>query len=246
MDVCNGIGRIHSLETLGALDGPGIRLVVFLQGCPLRCRYCHNPETWDPAGGYSRSAADLARFARRYRPYFAGGGGVTVSGGEPLAQLPFVGELFRSLRQDKISTALDTGGWLVDSLTDLDVLGLLRETDLVLLDIKALTEERFRWLTGQSDRPLRRFISLCEQSDRPVRIRQVILPGFNDRPNDIEDLAVYLKAWPDLKLESIELLGYHRLGIDKWKQLGRPYSLGQTPAMDPQKLQVLQDYADRL
>ena len=246
MTGCSGIGRIHSLETLGALDGPGIRLVFFLQGCPLRCRYCHNPETWDPAGGSYRSATDLAFFARRYRPYFAGGGGVTVSGGEPLAQLPFVGELFRILRQDGISTVLDTSGWLADSRPDPEVLGLLRETDLVLLDIKALTEERFRWLTGQSGRPLRRFISLCEQSGCPVRIRQVILPDFNDKPDDIEDLAVYLKAWPNLKIESIELLGYHRLGLEKWRRLGRSYSLGQTPAMDPQRLQILQEYADRL
>jgi pyruvate formate lyase activating enzyme len=240
-------GRVHSLETLGAVDGPGLRLVVFLQGCPLRCRYCHNPDTWAASGGQVLGVEELVRRARRYEPYFGTAGGVTLSGGEPLFQPAFVSALLQALQASGISTALDTCGWLPAGRSAAGLLDpILKSADLVILDIKSPDQSQFRWLTSRAIRPLIRFLGACQANRKTLRIRQVIVPGWNDQPSDIEKLIRFLANWPGLRIEIIELLPYHTLGITKWRQLGLSYSLGDLKPLRPADLHPLQALADQL
>jgi pyruvate formate lyase activating enzyme len=238
-------GRIHGLETLGTLDGPGLRLVIFMQGCLLRCRYCHNPETWSRRSGHTVTVDELLRQSSRYRPYFGQTGGVTVSGGEPLLQAAWVARLFAGLHRAGMHTALDTSGWFDTSDTDQAsaVAALLAETDLVLLDIKSTDATRFAALTGRPIEPLLTFLNCCCQANRLVRIRQVILPGSNDTTAALDDLFTFLARWPTLRIEQLELLGYHTLGCAKWQALGLTYPL-DLPPMDPLRLEDLQRQAD--
>ncbi len=237
-------GRIHSLETLGAADGPGLRLIIFMQGCPLACRFCHNPDTWATNGGSVMSVAELVRKAQRYQPYFGADGGVTLSGGEPLAQPTFTAALLRALKAAGLKTALDTSGyWLGDDAARQEILA---NTDLVLLDVKSPDPEKFKWLTGRPIEPLLEFIAACERAGTPVWIRQVIVPGFNDTEADVRALIKFQKQWPQLQVARIQLLGYHTLGSDKWRQLGRVYPLAGTPAMDAAELEKLQAVVDEL
>jgi len=243
-------GHIHSLETLGANDGPGLRTVIFLQGCPLRCRYCHNPDSWSCSGGQSVSVGELVKKARRLQPYFGDQGGVTLSGGEPLLQPEFTAALLAALKEAGINTALDTSGWLSDAAladgTSHDFLSeILINTDWVLLDIKSPDPVRFQWLTGRSITHLHSFLDVCEQSARQVWIRQVIVPGWNDQVSDLQDLAVFLERWPRLPVSRIQLLPYHTWGAEKWHRLGYPYPLEGMPPMDKAKLSVLQQLIEQ-
>jgi len=241
-------GWIHSLETLGALDGPGLRLVVFLQGCPLRCRYCHNPDTWAAGGGQMVSVAELVRRALRFQPYFGTSGGVTLSGGEPLMQPEFTAALLRELKTAGLSTALDTSGWLSEETPGQPswLPEILDHADLVILDVKSPTPEQFRWLTGRGQSGLCGFVEACARRRQRLWIRQVIVPGWNDQPEDIVKLAGFLEQWPDLRLEKVELLPYHTLGEDKWRRLGQAYPLAGVPALNPEILAGLQTLADGL
>ena len=213
-------GRIHSLETLGTVDGPGIRTVIFFQGCSLRCRYCHNPDTWDRVGGKDWRLADLMKAIRRYRPYYdASGGGVTLSGGEPALQAEFAEELLAACRQEGIHTTLDTSGHM-DSDT---ASKLLPHSDLVILDIKHLDAQRHVELTGRQLNPVLAFARQVSEGGVPLWIRQVLLPGWTDAPAQLEALAEFCLELESL--ERLELLPYHRLGIHKWETLGLPYLL---------------------
>ena len=226
-------GRVHSLQSLGTVDGPGLRYVVFLQGCPLRCVYCHNPDTWDPAGGAVMGTEELVEKILRCRPYFGAEGGVTVSGGEPLLQAEFVTQLFARLKQEGVHTALDTSG-----AGDLGKApALLEVTDLVLLDLKFPTEEGYRQHCRGSLGQTEAFAALVAEKQVPLWVRHVVAPGLNDT---LEDMAA-VKCWAERQptLEKIEWLPFHNLCLEKYQQLGVPFPLADTPPMDREKLDRL-------
>ena len=226
-------GRVHSLQSLGTVDGPGLRYVVFLQGCPLRCVYCHNPDTWDPAGGAVMDTEELVEKILRCRPYFGAEGGVTVSGGEPLLQAEFVTQLFARLKREGVHTALDTSG-----AGDLGKApALLEVTDLVLLDLKFPTEEGYRQHCRGSLGQTEAFAALVAEKQVPLWVRHVVAPGLNDT---LEDMAA-VKAWAQRQptLEKIEWLPFHNLCLEKYQQLGIPFPLANTPPMDREKLDRL-------
>ena len=226
-------GRVHSLQSLGTVDGPGLRYVVFLQGCPLRCVYCHNPDTWDPAGGAVMDTEELVEKILRCRPYFGTEGGVTVSGGEPLLQAEFATQLFARLKQEGVHTALDTSG-----AGDLrKAPALLEVTDLVLLDLKFPTEEGYRQYCRGSLGQTEAFAALVAEKQVPLWVRHVVAPGLNDT---LEDMAA-VKSWAQRQptLEKIEWLPFHNLCLEKYQQLGVPFPLANTPPMDREKLDRL-------
>lgn len=246
------IGHLHSYETLGTLDGPGLRLVVFLQGCPLRCLYCHNPDTWDMAAGRSVTVEEIVTKARRMRPYFGSTGGVTLSGGEPLAQPHFTLALLQALKNESIHTVIDTSGTAVFTASerahgdDKRVLtAILAATDLVLLDIKAPLAAGFQALTSCSMAGLEQFLELANARRQTVWIRQVIVPGLNDTAEDVAEFGQFLQRYPQLQIEKIELLPYHTLGVSKYGQLGIPYPLPGVGALPADKLAELQHVVDQ-
>lgn len=227
-------GSVHSFETLGALDGPGMRTVVFLSGCPMRCRYCHNPDTWEKDGKNIMNAAEVFQRIKRMKPYFGKSGGVTLSGGEPLLQTEFAIEIFWLCKEDGIHTALDTSGAIITAQTET----LLDLTDLVICDIKHTDKEAFGELTSYSMDSLLAFLKLCKKLSKRLWIRQVIVPGITDNEENIlmlKDMATKYGA------EKIELLPYHSHGVYKWEALGIPYSLHGTEAPTKEKMQQLND-----
>ena len=220
-------GLIHSIQTLGTVDGPGVRCVVFLQGCPLRCICCHNPDTQAFSGGQSVDVYTLADQLTRYRNYWGKDGGVTVSGGEPLAQARFCLELFKELHSRGIHTALDTSGcYLNDSVRE-----LLNYTDLVLLDYKYSNETDYRRYTGGSLLQTEAFLQACNDSDIPVWLRRVIIPGINDTPDETWSLKEIAAQYPVVK--KIELLPFRKMCIPKYEALGIPFPLRDTPEPSP-------------
>lgn len=216
------MARIHSFESFGTVDGPGIRFVVFLQGCPMRCKYCHNPDTWSFSGGTEMSAAEVAREALKYRRYFGAKGGVTVSGGEPLVQLDFLLELFDLLKKEGVHTCLDTSGACFQG-SDERYLRLLPLVDLVLLDIKHVDEEAHRSLTGRSGQAPRAFAEFLREHNKPVWIRHVLVPGVTDDDGALKRLREFIKTLPNV--EKIEVLPYHTMGEVKYRRLGIDYPL---------------------
>ena len=218
-------GRIHSIETFGTLDGPGIRCVLFFQGCPLRCKFCQNRDTWDPREGREIGLEELAGEVLAYRGYYdSSGGGVTATGGDPLLQASFVGALFRRLKAEGIHTALDTSGY--GSLTE-NVRELLRATDLVLLDLKQLDDTIHRDLTGVSNRSVLEFARYLAARDRPLWIRHVIVPGYTANAESAAATAGFV-AELGSAVKRVELIPYHRLGVHKWEALGKQYPLAGT------------------
>ena len=213
-------GRIHSIETLGTVDGPGIRTVIFLQGCPLRCRYCHNPDSWDPLAGRKMNVEDIFSQVMRYRPYHtASGGGVTLSGGEPGLQPGFAAALLKRLQEDGVHSALDTSGQMEPEAAE----SMLNHTDLVILDIKHMNETSYQDLTGRNLSKTLDFARLVSKKKIPLWVRQVLLPGWTDAPAQLQALAAFCSSLETL--ERLELLPYHRLGAHKWQTLGMSYSL---------------------
>ena len=214
-------GKIHSFESFGTIDGPGIRFVIFMQGCALKCKYCHNRDTWDINGGALTSVDELLTKIERYTSYMLpSGGGVTVTGGEPLLQPKFLINLFRELKKRNIPTAIDTSG-MVD-ITD-DIKELLNLTDLVLLDIKHINDEKCKELVGFSNKKELEFARYLSDNNIPVWIRQVIIPGITDNEKDLIELKKLINSLKNVK--NIELLPYHELGKSKWENLGLNYEL---------------------
>lgn len=211
------IGRVHSLQSLGTVDGPGVRCVVFLQGCPLRCAYCHNPDTWEAAGGEPTAADELFERVSRYRRYFGADGGVTVSGGEPLLQAAFVTELFRLCRGAGIHTVLDTAG----SLWSADAAALLDVTDMVLLDYKHTDAAAYRALTGGELAQTDRFLAELERRGIPTRLRLVIVPGVTDGEENLRRLRALRDTCACV--QEIELLPFRKLCASKYEALGIPF-----------------------
>ena len=215
------IGKIHSVESFGTVDGPGIRFVVFMQGCTLKCKYCHNRDTWDTHSGTEISVQELVKQILNYKTYIDNsGGGVTVSGGEPLLQAEFVTELFKKLKSIGIHTVLDTAGSIPISNQIKD---LLKYTDLVLLDIKHIDNEKCINLTGFSNKNNLEFAKYLSNLKIPVWIRQVLVPGYTDDKFDLQKLKKFLDTLENV--EKIELLPYHDLGKFKWKEIGETYEL---------------------
>jgi pyruvate formate lyase activating enzyme len=223
-------GRVHSIETFGTVDGPGIRFVVFLQGCPWRCRYCHNPDTWRVDAGTSMTASSLVAQACRYKAWFSSsGGGVTVSGGEPLLQAAFVADFFERCRAEGLHTCLDTAG-AADSVDEASLSRVLAETDLVLLDIKHTDPAAHLSLTGgRPDSALALARRLADMRI-PVILRHVVVPGLTDADAHIGRLVRMACAMENVR--EIQWLPYHRLGVYKWHELGIPYSLEEVPPAD--------------
>lgn len=231
-------GRIHSIESLGTLDGPGVRTVVFLQGCPLRCRYCHNPDAWEPSLGKLADSADVVDQVAQFRRYFGKDGGVTLSGGEPLLQADFARAIFADCRARGIHTALDTSGYCLTTAAR----ACLEETDLVLLDIKHTDPERHRELTGHPLEPVLAFLDHVAGRNIPLWVRHVVVPGWTDDTAGIEALAELLRPVPSL--ERVELLPYHDMGRRKWEALGRPYPLNGAPPPDEPRLNAFRRRMD--
>ena len=214
-------GRIHSIESFGTVDGPGIRYVIFMQGCALRCKYCHNRDTWDVNGGELRSVDDLVNRIESYKAYILpSNGGVTVTGGEPLLQVKFVTNLFKRLKQQGIHTAIDTSGMF--EITD-DIKELLKYTDLVLLDIKHINDEKSKDLVGFSNKRELEFARYLSDNNIPIWIRQVLIPGITDDTQDLIDLRMFIKSLRTV--EKVEILPYHDMGKHKWTNLGYEYLL---------------------
>ena len=216
----NVTGRIHSFESLGAVDGPGIRFVVFMQGCHLKCKYCQNRDTWDINSGEQYTVKQVVEKIMRYRNYIvASNGGVTLSGGEPLLQQDFVISLFQELKKQNISTCLDTSGMF--TITD-KIKQIVDLTDIFLLDIKSINDETCKWLTGSSNSLELEFAKYINEKNKRIWIRQVLVPGITDKKEDLLKLKDFLKT---INVEKFEFLPYHDLGKYKWEKLGLPYEL---------------------
>lgn len=215
------IGRIHSTESFGTVDGPGIRFVIFMQGCTLKCKYCHNRDTWNTQIGTKISTSELIKKILNYKTYIDNsGGGVTISGGEPLLQAEFITELFKELKELGIHTALDTAGSLPLSS---QIKELLKYTDLVILDIKHISDEKSINLTGFSNKNTLEFARYLSHLKIPVWIRQVLIPGFTDDKFDLQKLKTFIDSLENV--EKVEILPYHNLGKFKWKEIGETYEL---------------------
>ncbi len=213
-------GRIHSFESLGAVDGPGVRFVVFTQGCALKCKYCQNRDTWNLKGGSTYSSDEIVEKILRYKNYIMPNGGVTISGGEPLLQAQFLTQLFTKLKQYNIHTCIDTSGNVV--LTD-EIKKLIDLTDLFLLDIKCINDEKAIDLTGVSNKKELEFANYLSSINKPMWIRQVLVPGYTDDEQDLIKLRDFISTLKSV--EKVEILPYHDLGKFKWEQLGEIYPL---------------------
>ena len=219
------VGRIHSFESFGTVDGPGIRFVVFLQGCPLRCQYCHNPDTWT-SGGTEYSAEDVAQRALRYKNYFGEKGGVTVTGGEPLLQIDFVIELFTLLKSKGLHTCVDTSGITFQKDNPVSVekhKKLLEVTDLFLVDIKHIDDEACKKLTGQSNENTLAFTKFLSEHGKKIWVRQVLVPGITDDEDSLKRTRAFIDTLETV--EKVEVLPYHTLGVVKYEKLGLEYPL---------------------
>ena len=213
--------KFHSVESFGTVDGPGIRFVLFLQGCHLQCKYCHNRDTWDINGGEYKSVDEIVEKINRYKNYIIpSGGGITVTGGEPLMQASFVLELFKKLKENGIHTCVDTSGMF--ALTD-GIKEVLKYTDLVLLDIKHIDDEKCKELVGVSNKKELEFARYLSDNNIKMWIRQVLVPGYTDDGQDLLKLKNFLSTLKTV--EKIQILPYHNLGKYKWEKLGLEYPL---------------------
>lgn len=217
------IGRIHSVESFGTVDGPGIRFLAFMQGCPMRCQFCHNPDTWDPKGNvqWEWTPEQLMEETLKYRNFIRTGG-VTCTGGEPLMQAEFVLEYFRLCHQNGIKTALDTSGAIFNDVAR----EVLTETDLVLLDIKTVDDVLHKRLTGMTRAHNAEFMQYLQDTGKPVWIRHVVTPGINDDDEHLLAVAEYLSQFTVIEL--VEILPYHDLGKFKYEEMGIKYVLNDT------------------
>lgn len=217
--------KVHSLESFGAADGPGVRYVIFLQGCRMRCQFCHNPDTWEEQGGTEYTAEELLSKALRYRNYWGTEGGVTVSGGEPLLQMDFLLEFFTLAKNMGIHTVLDTAGQPFTREEPFfgTLEKLMEVTDLLLLDIKEMNAERHRRLTGRDNANILDFARYLSESGKPVWIRHVLVPERSDFTEDLQSLRAFLDTLTNV--ERVEVLPYHTLGVFKWENMGIKYPL---------------------
>ena len=230
------IGRIHSIETFGTVDGPGIRFVAFMQGCPLRCLFCHNPDTWNPQGQcqYQLTPRQFLDEVVRYRSFIKSGG-VTLSGGEPLMQAEFVREFFALCHAEGLHTALDTSG----AYASQKAFDALENVDLVLLDVKTANPELYPRLTRGDFATNNRFLDELQRRGIDVWVRHVVVPGYTDDDESLRRLGEYVAAYDVVK--KIEILPYHTLGVFKYKNLGIDYPLDGVPPLSAERAQQIRD-----
>ena len=230
-------GLINSIETLGTLDGPGIRFVVFLQGCKLRCLYCHNPETWniESKEAIEITPEELVEKVEKYKNYYGEDGGVTFSGGEPLLQPEFLLECLKLCKEKNIHTCLDTAGFGFGNYEE-----ILKYTDLVILDIKAVEENEYTQITGQKMKKFFEFLQVAQNMNKKMWLRQVIVPNINDDKLHIEKLKQFASTLKNI--EKVELLPYKPIGVHKYKTLNLPYRLDGVPELSQEKLDELNSY----
>ena len=228
------IGRVHSIQSMGTLDGPGVRFVIFLQGCPLRCKCCHNPDTWDFEGGTEYTAEELVRRALHFREYFGEEGGVTVSGGEPLCQAAFVRELFARCREAGLPTCIDTAGI---SLTD-DVRALLDVTDRVLLDIKYTDDAHYRANVGCGIETPLAFLDYLQEKGIATTLRQVIIPTQSDSEENLRALKAIVAAHS--VVDKVELLPFRKICQVKYDNMGIPFPFAELPEPSGETMQRLE------
>ena len=228
MSICKG--RISTTESFGSVDGPGIRFIVFVQGCRYRCQYCHNPETWEREGGYEATAEEIFRQAWRYRPYWKRTGGITVSGGEPLLQLEFVTELFRLAKEKGVNTVIDTAGepFTYDEPFFSAFETLLPLSDLFLLDLKQIDDAKHRALTGTSNESALALARFLSERGKRMWIRHVLVPGWTTGEEDLGRLSEFIAGLKTV--DRVEVLPYHAMARHKYEELRLPYRLGDTPA----------------
>lgn len=226
-------GKIHSFESFGTVDGPSVRFVVFMQGCPMRCKYCHNPDTWALSGGTEYTAEEVAQKVLKYKSYYKDGGGITVSGGEPLMQLDFVCGLFKILKAEGIHTALDTSG-ITFNAGDADCVAchdeLLKYTDLVLLDIKHMDDAAHRELTGHGGENPKSFARHLSDIGKDMWIRHVLVDGYTCDEAEINRLKEFVSTLKTVK--KVEFLPYHDMGVVKYKKMGIDYPLKDVKPTD--------------
>lgn len=227
-------GRVHSLESMGTLDGPGVRFVVFMQGCPLRCGCCHNPDTWDFDGGKVFTPEEIVTRVRRCREYFGKDGGITISGGEPLMQAEFCREVFTLCKAEGINTCLDTSGCVLND----EVKALLCVTDRVLLDIKYTTDAAYRENVGMPLESALSFLSYLDEKGIPTTVRQVIIPTKNDTAESV--LALKNITRVHTSVDKIELLPFKKICTTKYKNLGIPFSFESLPTPTKQQISALE------
>ena len=234
------VGYINSIETMGLVDGPGIRVVIFMQGCPLRCIFCHNPETWYKNSNKKMNSKEIVDEVRKYRPYIEKDGGVTFSGGEPLLQTEFLLEMLKMCKKAGIHTCIDTSGtgYSKEYLEE-----ILKYTDLIILDIKAIDEINYKKITGKDMSDFNYFITKINDNNNKIWIRQVIIPNINDNEEYILKLKEYINKFKNV--EKIELLPYHSMGIEKYKKLNIKYRLESTLDMDKEKCRKLQELLNK-
>jgi len=236
--------KIHSIETCGTVDGPGIRYVIFFQGCPLKCLYCHNPDTWDLGckKAAEKTVAELLDDILKYKSFFKfSGGGVTASGGEPLMQKDFLAELFAECKKNNVSTALDTSGFTkIDDITK----KLLNDTDIVMLDIKSGNKETFKKVAGVPIDTTIRFLEYLESIEKKIWIRFVLVPGHTDKEEELHELGALIKKYSCI--ERTDVLPFHQLGQMKWEALGKAYELKDvlppTKAEVKKAISILREY----
>ena len=218
-------GFIHSTESFGSVDGPGVRFVIFVAGCPMRCQFCHNPDTWNMQVGEQKSADELLAQALRYRSYWKDGGGITVSGGEPLLQMDFMIELFQKAKEKGINTTIDTSG--APFTREEPFFGkfneLMKYTDLLLVDIKHIDDEQHKLLTGHTNKNILDMARYLSEIGKPVWIRHVLVPERSDKDEYLKELYEFIKTLNNV--EKVEVLPYHTFGEYKWKELGYNYPL---------------------
>ncbi len=224
-------GYINSIETMGLVDGPGIRFVVFMQGCKLRCLFCHNPETWAIGKGFKITSDELIKRILKYKNYYGEEGGVTFSGGEPLLQSEFLIDILKKCKRNNINTCLDTAGFGGSNNEE-----VLKYVDLVMFDVKALESDKYLSLVGQPIEESLEFLNLCQKLNKRIWIRQVITPGINDNEEYIKKLKKFLSNYD---IEKVEFLPYTTIGVPKYTKMKIPYRLKDTKPMDKNKCEEL-------
>ena len=232
-------GYIHSVESFGTVDGPGVRYVVFMQGCPMRCLYCHNPDTWDSTTGTEKTVDEIISEYNRNKGFYSKGG-LTVTGGEPLLQIEFVTELFRRAKQEGIHTCIDTSGIVFSKNRIEEFDRLMDYTDLVMLDIKHIDSQKHKKLTGYDNKNVLDFAKYLESRNIQLWIRHVVVEGYTDGKEDLVALGEFIGALKNLK--ALDVIPYHTMGETKYKELSMEYPLKGVSAMTPEKAQRAKKY----